>query len=872
MALTTELHAEPIPGYRLVEPLGRGGFGEVWKCEAPGGFFKALKIIPGGQHLGDGADAFEQERRALDHVKTIRHPFLLSLERVELSDGDLLIVMELADKNLRKLLEEYQLAGDPGIPRDELLGYLLEAAEALDIMNVQHHLLHLDIKPDNLFLVCNHVKVADFGLVGRATDGAVSTAGMTPLYAAPERFRGQVAPTSDQYSLAMAYCELLTGTPPFDGKNARRLLMQHTGQPPDLSKLPADDQPVVAKALAKDPAERFASCMDFVQALYTGRIEPARKEGRPEGQAQQTGRRPSSIAAAHELRRAAGRRNGHRHEAEGATPLLTSRGGRRKKSAAAPGPLPGYKFLDRLGHGPCGEYWRVVAPNGGHRLIHLVFGYPTLPPVIEQQAFQRLRELQHPGLMKTEVLRDIPGRFFLLTDVPESTLQDRFKQCQARSRAGVPREELLGLLRMAAETLDELYEDHELLHWGLSPAALVLVDGQVRVADFGLLQLFWAQGGALLGPFNPRYAAPELFREPPRRTSDVYSLALLYAELLTGHHPLHGPANRPTAGARQNFKVNLDRLTEADRAILAHALERRPAARFASCLALIDALQGKPGAGGPAPRAAAVPLTAPASLPKAPPPAPVETKLAVPTLTPVLSELVSAAAGDMRVLERGNYRYQLYPGMRLTYHGGAVMPAELARLKLEGFRHEWDARVEGGNGRDHFVLKVDADATLWQRLRGQELGLVIEIWLRRGPRVKLTEIAAQIQPTGCDAATGTRLLEQAGFALLTSLRSYLQPQPERRSQPRLLLEQPVDVWPARTDRSLGAILTGVSRNVSMEGMRFWLPRQPDGPQVWVAFPQVIKPGIVEALAQVRNLHPTPDGGCDIGVRFVDPMP
>ena len=258
----------PLDGYKLIERIGRGGFGEVWRCEAPGGFQKAVKFVFGDLDSDEEGRPAEQELKSLNRVKDVRHPYILTLERYDIIDGQLMVVMELAERNLWDKFRECRMLGQVGIPRVELLAYLTEAAEALDLMNDRYKLQHLDIKPQNLFLIYNHIKVADFGLA-KAFEGAVAsvTGGVTPVYAAPETFQGEVSRFSDQYSLAIVYQELLTGVRPFNGQNTKQLLLQHLREPPDLSALPDHDRAVIGRALNKDPNHRWTSCREMVQRL-----------------------------------------------------------------------------------------------------------------------------------------------------------------------------------------------------------------------------------------------------------------------------------------------------------------------------------------------------------------------------------------------------------------------------------------------------------------------------------------------------------------------------------------------------------------------------------------------------------------------------
>ncbi len=275
-----EPNTEPIPGYRLIEPLGTGGFGEVWKCEAPGGIFKAIKFVYGNLNSCDQDSVrAEQEHRALQRIKEVRHPFVCSLDRIEVCDGELVIVMELADRTLHDMQQECLAAGMIGIARDNLMRYMRDVAEALDFMNEKHNLQHLDVKPRNLFLISDRVKVADFGLVKtlerQGSSGLLG--GVTPLYAPPETFVGKISPQSDQYSLAIVFQELLTGHRPFQAKNVRQLAQQHLKEDPDLRSLPESDRPIIGRALSKDPNKRFASCMAMVSQLYKAR-QPIRVE------------------------------------------------------------------------------------------------------------------------------------------------------------------------------------------------------------------------------------------------------------------------------------------------------------------------------------------------------------------------------------------------------------------------------------------------------------------------------------------------------------------------------------------------------------------------------------------------------------------
>jgi serine/threonine protein kinase len=250
-------------GYETRALLGRGQFGEVFRALSPGGVPVALKRS--FRPLDD--EASQRELKGLQLLRELNHPYLLQMHQFLVIDGRLHIVMELADGSLQEWFERCRKAGQPGIPVDELLSFFREAAEALDYLHSQH-VLHRDIKPQNLLMLKGHAKVADFGLAREQEASMIAgTICGTPLFMAPEVWEGKVGERSDQYSLAITYVEMRTGVRAFSAHDPFAMGLQHRSGAPNLEGVGKAEQKVLRRALAKKPEERYASCGAFVAAL-----------------------------------------------------------------------------------------------------------------------------------------------------------------------------------------------------------------------------------------------------------------------------------------------------------------------------------------------------------------------------------------------------------------------------------------------------------------------------------------------------------------------------------------------------------------------------------------------------------------------------
>lgn len=621
MNSTHQIGEDPLPGYRLLSPLGSGAFGEVWKASAPGGTEVALKFI-----RLDG-DHGLREVKSLELVKTIRHPNLCTIfalwardsngnvleddsvdlkgladtkkpkatdetllatdEEVQKRPVELVIAMALGEKTLADRLNEVRAEGHDGIPPEELFEYMEAAARAIDHLNSPRHELgegpqaiqHCDIKPQNILIVGDTAQVCDFGIARRLGNRQMTQQGGLSLYwAAPELFDKQPSASTDQYSLALTYYHARTGRLPFvDAENATELqiMRAHTTGRLDFSSLPDDEQAVVARATSLEPERRYEKTIDMVRAL--------------------------------------------RRAYEGASRKYSSV----QRSFAEPGMeiVPGFRLVQRIAGSAGVDAWEATDESGQPCAV-LVRPLSSARDVIDLNALDHIMQIEHPNLTRmrgywlldekrqviareamAKSLQKSAGKTLVIAGglAPKNLLQ-RLEECRRTSGPGIPGEELAGYLRQIAAGLDALnaHQDGEraksvtVQHCNLRPTNILLFDQGLRIGNFALARLIEGDSGKLeetASLLDQPFCAPELADGRLTRWSDQYSLAITYVQLRTGSSPFDAAASTTDLVLnKQRGMLRLDDLGNEEAKVVSRATSTTPEARFASCREFVEAL------------------------------------------------------------------------------------------------------------------------------------------------------------------------------------------------------------------------------------------------------------------------------------------
>ncbi len=268
--------------YEILEPLGAGGMGEVYRARDPRLDREvAIKVLP--SHLADNPEFRQRFEREARTISNLNHPNICTLHDVGEQDGVHYLVMELLEgETLAQRLEKGPL------PPKEALALAVPIADALDRAH-RSGVVHRDLKPGNIMLTKSGPKLLDFGLATAGADAAgpissMAMTGLSPLtaegtivgtfqYMSPEQLEGKPAdPRSDLFAFGAVLYEMVAGKKAFEADSQASLIVAvMSTEPPALSSVvplspPALDR-VVSRCLAKKPEERWHSAADLASEL-----------------------------------------------------------------------------------------------------------------------------------------------------------------------------------------------------------------------------------------------------------------------------------------------------------------------------------------------------------------------------------------------------------------------------------------------------------------------------------------------------------------------------------------------------------------------------------------------------------------------------
>jgi len=258
MKFTYASGSKTLAGYTIKRGIGRGGFGEVYYATSDAGKDVALKLIQ---------RSLDVELRGVTQCLNLKNPHLIEIYDIRESEsGETWIVMEyVSGGSLEDVLNEHP----QGLSRADAMLWLRGMVTGVACLH-DRGIVHRDLKPGNLFREDNLVKIGDYGLskfITASRRSAQTESIGTVHYMAPEVARGKYGKEIDIYAVGVMFYEMLTGRVPFEGESVGEILMKHLTAEPDLKPIEEPYRSVLAKALDKDPARRFASINDMLTPL-----------------------------------------------------------------------------------------------------------------------------------------------------------------------------------------------------------------------------------------------------------------------------------------------------------------------------------------------------------------------------------------------------------------------------------------------------------------------------------------------------------------------------------------------------------------------------------------------------------------------------
>jgi serine/threonine protein kinase len=591
-----------LGNFRLERLLGSGRMAQVYHgWDTTLGRPVAVKLID-TRYRGEPVYAARFVREART-VATWRHENIVQVYYADEQDGLYYYVMEYIDGlDLGKLLAEYARA-DELMPPEDVLWLGRAIADALDYAHTQG-MIHRDVKPSNVIVAQDgRVVLTDFGLALDVQKGTMGEVLGSPHYVSPEQARSSAnaVPQSDLYSLGIILYEMLAGTVPFDDPSRTAVAVQHIVDAPPPPReinpqLSPETEAVLLKALSKDPAARYQTGRELLDALESALMAvPA-----PETPA---GLPPLPVSA--DVLGVGSRSSTSVKDRVSSYSQASARPAEVRQLDTGMDDLVGqqldeYRVVEALGEGGMARVYCGVDSRLNRQVAIKVVDAPFRADSEYLERFEReaqaIARLEHPHIVRLYRYGEAHGLLYMAMQyVDGSDLEEILAEHRAAGTLIAP-EKVGQIVREVCAALDYAH-NQGVIHRDVKPANIMLDrNGHAVLTDFGLALLTeTGTRGTILG--SPHYIAPEQAISSAKAVpqSDLYALGVILYEAFTGQQPFDAPNPLDvamlhlTATPAQPSALRPEISAELE-AVILKAMARQPKERYASGQELAAAL------------------------------------------------------------------------------------------------------------------------------------------------------------------------------------------------------------------------------------------------------------------------------------------